>query len=38
VTRVDTGGLFGGSEWSSRADLLLERDGDTWQIVGEPFW
>ena len=38
VTHVEGGGLFGGGEWSNRADLLLERDGDTWQIVGEPFW
>jgi hypothetical protein len=38
MTHVEGGGLFGGSEWSNRADLLLERDGDTWQIVGEPFW
>jgi hypothetical protein len=38
VTHYSPGGLFGGSEWSSQTDLLLERDGDSWLIVGEPFW
>lgn len=38
ITHYTPGGLFGGGEWSTRSDLLLGRDGDTWQIVGEPFW
>lgn len=37
VTHFSPGGLFGGNEWSSQYDILLERDGDTWKIVGEPF-
>jgi hypothetical protein len=38
VTHYSPGGLFGGGEWSTRYDILLERDGDTWRILGEPFW
>lgn len=38
VTHYEPGGLFGGGEWSTQTDLLLARDGDTWRIVGEPFW
>lgn len=38
VTHYSPGGLFGGGEWSTQYDLLLEREGDTWRIVGEPFW
>lgn len=37
VTHFDPGGIFGGSEWNSQYDILLERDGDTWRIVGEPY-
>lgn len=37
VTHYNPGGLFGGGEWSTQYDLLLERDGDTWRILGEPF-
>ncbi|HMP72164.1 MAG TPA: hypothetical protein PKE55_02770 [Kiritimatiellia bacterium] len=38
VTHFSPGGLFGGGEWSTQYDMLLERDGATWRIVGEPFW
>lgn len=38
VTYYSPGGLFGGSEWSSQYDLMLEREGDTWRIIGQPFW
>lgn len=38
VTQFSPGGLFGGSEWSTQYDILLERDGETWRIVGWPFW
>lgn len=38
VTHYSPGGLFGGDEWTTPYDLLLERDGDTWRIIGEPFW
>jgi hypothetical protein len=38
VTHYSPGGLFGGDEWSTRYDLLLEQEGDTWRILGEPFW
>jgi len=37
VTQFSPGGLFGGNEWSNQYDILLERDGETWRIVGEPF-
>jgi hypothetical protein len=38
VTRYNPGDLFGGGEWSTQYNLLLERGGDTWRILGEPFW
>lgn len=38
VTYFSPGGLFGSGSWTNRYDMLLERDGDTWKIVGEPFW
>lgn len=38
VTHYSPGGLFGGGEWSNQYDLLLEREGETWRILGEPFW
>lgn len=38
VTHFTPGGLFDSGAWSDRYDVLLERDGDTWRIVGEPFW
>jgi hypothetical protein len=38
LTYFSPGGLFGGNEWSTQYDLLLERSGDTWRIVGTPFW
>lgn len=37
VTHFSPGGLFGGGEWSTQYDMLLERDGASWRIVGEPF-
>lgn len=38
LTHYSPGGLFGGGEWTSQYDLLLERDGETWRIMGQPFW
>lgn len=38
VTHFSPGGLFGGNEWSTQYDILLERDGETWRIIGWPFW
>lgn len=37
LTYFSGDGLFGGSQWSNQTDLLLERDGETWRITGEPF-
>ncbi len=37
ITRFEPGGLFGSSQWSMQYDLLLERDGESWRIVGWPF-
>lgn len=38
ITHFTPGGLFNSGAWSDRYDMLLERDGDAWLIVGEPFW
>lgn len=38
LTHFSPGGLFGGNEWTTEFDVLLERDGESWLIVGEPFW
>jgi len=38
VSHFSAGDIFGGGEWSAQYDLLLERDGDSWRITGEPFW
>ncbi len=37
ITYYSPGGLFGGGEWSTQYDILLEREGDTWRILGQPF-
>ncbi|MGQ9926773.1 MAG: hypothetical protein ACUVS4_07865 [Chloroflexaceae bacterium] len=36
VTRFEPGGIFGGNQWSTQYDLLLERDGESWRIVSWP--
>lgn len=38
LTHFSPGGLFGGSVWIAQHDILLERDGATWRIVGAPLW
>jgi hypothetical protein len=38
LTYFSPGGLFGGGEWTTEYDVLLEQDGDTWRIVGMPLW
>lgn len=38
LTYFSPGGLFGGGEWSTQYDVLLERADDSWRIVGTPFW
>jgi hypothetical protein len=37
VTHFSPGGLFGGGEWSAQYDVLLERAGETWRIIGSPY-
>lgn len=38
LTHVQPGGLFGSNEWNEQRDVLLSREGDSWKIVGGPFY
>lgn len=36
VTHFEPGGIFGGNDWSYESKVLLEREGDSWRIIGLP--
>jgi hypothetical protein len=36
VTHFEPGGIFGGNDWSYESEVLLEREGDSWRIIGLP--
>lgn len=38
LSHVQPGGLFGSNEWTEQRDVLLQREGDAWKIVGGPFF
>jgi hypothetical protein len=38
LTHFSSDGLFGSQEWSSEREVLLQREGDAWKIVGGAFY
>jgi hypothetical protein len=37
-THFEPGGLFGSQEWSFNREVLLQREGDAWKIIGGAFY
>lgn len=37
ITHSQAGGLFGSDEWTEQTSLVLNRAGESWQIVSGPF-
>jgi len=38
LTHFSSDGLFGSQEWSTEREVLLQREGDAWKIVGGAFY
>ncbi|HEX6290370.1 MAG TPA: hypothetical protein VFZ66_14365 [Herpetosiphonaceae bacterium] len=38
VTYFQPGGIFSSGEWSMDEEVLLQRDGESWKIIGGPFY
>jgi hypothetical protein len=38
LTHFSSDDLFGSQEWSAEREVLLQREGDTWKLVGGAFY
>lgn len=38
VTYFQSGSIFGSDEWSTEQEVLLQREDESWKIIGGPFY